>query len=409
MSGVPNPLAGVVGSSAAIQESVIGLSEAEIAQRALALRDAGLLPPSLAGMINDQGAVVYRDPNTGELEYKRADFFSDFRPYVASVSLAIVPERPAGTGYQAPVPVPVGAPSSGNYIPPGAAAPAPAAPKISTKFGAEFVPIVTGEPISTGVLTVISFLAPLFGGLFSGGVSAAVKGALEGLRTSVKETTDRLLRFAWLIGNVLGRALQALVKVWVRVIRPMLDALGKVIREVMRIYDKYARPVLRAIRRIREEILYWYERVVRPIIQAIQVVRTMLYIFRVAGFRWAEEIDAKLVRLQARIMAPLWYALEKLNLVSAWINVIMQVDGLLRGNVLFNSIDAVAGRLARLLWWNGRVSVGSLREQQLTRDPANWGVSAAAAAVLEYSQSGGGRLAGPAAEGEARLRSMMGG
>ena len=407
MSTGQTPFSGVVGSSAQIQSAVIGLSEAEVAARALALRDSGLLPNALAGMIDNQGRVAYTNPNTGELDYVRADFFTDFRPYVASVSVPVVAERPPGTVYQSPVAVQPSAPSRSNVIPPAVTTSAPVARPLILPFGAEFTPIVTGEPISTGVLTVIAAIASLFGGLFSGGVSAAVKRALEGLRAALTETADRLLRFAWLIANTLGRALQAFVKVWVRIIRPMLDALGKVIREVMRIYEKYARPVLRAIRRIRQEILYWYERVVRPILQAIQVIRTAIYIFRVAGFKWAEEVDAKLVRLQAAIMRPLWYALEKLNVVSAWINVILNADGILRTNVLFNSIDQVAGRLARLLAWGGYVQVNPARAHQLTAVKADWGVPQAAAAVAEYSTTGGGRLGGYAAEAEAVLQRSM--
>ena len=404
-----NPFGGQVQSSAQVQESVIGLSEAEVAARALALRNSGLLPAGLTGMIDDSGRVVYRDPNTGDVQYVRADFFADFRPYVASVSVPTAPPSDHGTTYQPPGPVSAAPPARGNVTLPTDVGAAPPLRPLILPFGAEFVPIITGEPISTGVLTVIAAIGALFGGLFSGGVSAAVKRALEGLRAALTETADKLMRFAWTLANTVGRALQAFVKVWVRIIRPMLDALGKVIREVMRIYEKYARPVLRAIRRIRQEILYWYERVVRPILQAIQVIRTAIYIFRVAGFKWAEEVDAKLVRLQAAIMRPLWYALEKLNLVSAWINVMMSVDGVLRGNVLFNSIDLVAGRLARLLAWGGYVQVGAARAHQLTRDRADWGVSQAAAAVAEHSATNGGRLAPYAAAAEARLRSLMGG
>lgn len=404
-----NPFGGQVQSTAQVQESVIGLSEAEVAARALALRDSGLLPAGLAGMIDDAGRVVYRDPNSGDVQYVRADFFSDFRPYVASTSVPVSPPQDHGTVYQPPAPVTPTPPSRGNVTLPTDVGAAPPQRALILPFGLEFTPIVTGEPISTGVLTVIAAVASLFGGLFSGGVSESVKRALEGLRAALTETADRLLRFAWLIANTLGRALQAFLKVWVRIIRPMLDALGKVIREVMRIYEQYARPVLRAIRRIRQEILYWYERVVRPILQAIQVIRTAIYIFRVAGFKWAEEVDAKLVRLQAAIMRPLWYVLDRLNIVSAWINVIMNVDGYLRGNVLFNSIDLVAGRLARLLAWGGHVAVDPIRAHQLTAPRANVGVGQTLASLQQLTTTGGGELAPYAAEGQALLQRYISG
>ena len=425
------PFVGQVGSTAQTQSAVIGLSDGEVAARTLALRSAGLLPAALANMVNDRGQVQYYDANTGTTQLVRADFFSDFRPFVASYTLPVTPiqfggapsqyggpvqpsvpvQQPyyGGSPYYPSGPPQAGAPSRGVGLPVVPVTVIPAARQINARYGAEFFPIVTGEPISTGVLTVISFVAGLFGGLFSGGVSAAMKRALEGLRTVITETADRLLRFSWLIANVLGRALQAFVKLWVRIIRPMLDALGKVIREVLRIYEKYARPVLRAIRRIRQEILYWYERVVRPILQALQVIRTVIYIFRVAGFKWAEEVDQKIVRLQAAIMKPLWYALEKLNIVSAWVNVILNVDGILRANVLFNSIDQIAGRLGRLLAWGGYVQINPARAFQLTQQRADWGVTQAAAAVAEYSTTNGGRLAPYAAEADALLQRSISG
>jgi hypothetical protein len=200
-----------------------------------------------------------------------------------------------------------------------------------------FTPVTTGEPVSTVVLTVIAAVGSLFR-LFGGGVSGDVKRALEGIRGTISQVADGLMRFAWQIARALGKVLQALHTIWVRVIWPVLRQLPRALGRLRRLIERDLPRLLKLIERIRARLLELYERWMRPLLVTIQRVRRMLVILRLFHVKWAERLDARLSRLQGQIMRPLAVALEHIALVEQWLNVVVNAEQLIQETIFGRSV-----------------------------------------------------------------------
>lgn len=209
-----------------------------------------------------------------------------------------------------------------------------------------FVPPPTGEPVSTVVIAVISAVGALFR-LFGGGVSGAVKAALEGIRGTISTVADGLMRFAWQIGRALGKVLSALHTIWVRVIWPVLRQLPRLAGRLRRLLERDLPRLLRLIERIRARLLEIYERWMRPMLIIIQRMRRMLLILRLFRVKWAEQLDARLAQTQERLMRPLAVALEHIALVEQWLNVIVSYEQLIQETIFHNSLWHYQGDVAR--------------------------------------------------------------
>jgi len=212
------------------------------------------------------------------------------------------------------------------------------------------VPVVIGGAVM--VFAIVSAVVSVIGGLFQifkGGVSGAVKAALEGLRGSLASVADSLMRFAWKIANALAKVLEALQKLWTRVLQPMLDKIEKITQRIGRIIDKVLKPYLDFMYRVRRILLEIYAKFFRPIIQLIDTLRRALSILRIAHIKWADQLDARLARLEAKIASHITAALRRTSVAGRWMNVLLTARMLLQQPILCNSVYAYQGTLQRHL------------------------------------------------------------
>lgn len=192
-------------------------------------------------------------------------------------------------------------------------------------------------PVGAIVAGVVSAIASLFG-LFHGGVSGAVKSALEGLRGTLATVSDALKRFTWQLGRAVARILTTIHDLWTKVLYPILEKIQNLLRRVYRLIDKVLRPYIQFIERVRRQILEIYERFFRPVILAIERFRQMLTVFKLLHMKWAERLDRRLARLEAKVYAPIAVLLQQTALAARWLNVIVSVEQLFQQTIFGNSV-----------------------------------------------------------------------
>ena len=346
----------------------------QIQQYVAHLAGGDQLPPELAVNITADGMFLQMDPETETWSETNPALIRELRPYIAAAfpdyarayywgvtyplgpleGAAPLPTLPTttvigGAGQRITVTAPpttvvhAGADWVRALIPPAQTSlPADVGP-----VRAVMVPI-PGPPPLMIVTAIISAIGALFG-LFRGGVSGAVKTALEGMRASIASITDGLLRFAWQIARAAGKILGALHNIWVRVIWPLLRAVPKILGRLHRLITRDLPRLLKAIQRIRDKILEIYEKWARPILKTIQATRQILLVLRLFHIKWAEKLDAKLVEMQRLVMLPIQIALEHLAIIEQWINTIVTAEQLIQDTIFHNSIFHYQDPLVRSL------------------------------------------------------------
>jgi hypothetical protein len=229
----------------------------------------------------------------------------------------------------------------------------PAVPKQTTQLARlEFAgppPIITGEPISTGIIIVGSILASIFRGLFGGGINAETAAALNGLRGALATVSDTLTRAAWQIARGVGRVLSALSAIWVRVIAPILRRVLELTERLARIVDRVLRKYFEVIERIRKVVLEWYDRFARPILLVIQRIRQVLAVLKFFRVPFARQLDDYLARIEATVIGVIQEALARINILGRWVNVILTGRLLIQDPVLINSLHEYSGSVVHLL------------------------------------------------------------
>lgn len=267
-----------------------------------------------------------------------------------------------------------------------------------------WVPIPSPDPVSITV-TVIGAITSLFG-LFRGKVSKNVQEALEGLRGSIFDIGQKLMRFGLRLARTLGWLLHVVHKIWVRVLDPMLDEISRIAERVTRVIDRVLRPYLEFMLRVRQAILDIYERYVRPVVVVIQRIRQVVAILRLARVPFARKLDDFLVRLQTRITAPILEALRRTTVFAPWINVLLTARMLLQQAILVNSAYAYQGHLVNLFWNAQQQGVDSGRQARQAAEAAPPTAEAAIRAGVSAALTGSGPLATAIedAHGAARAR-----
>lgn len=234
---------------------------------------------------------------------------------------------------------------------PATGTPAVAPPRAAHVIRPEFVapaPIITGEPISTGIIIGIQVLAALFG-IFGGGVSDSVKTALEGLRGAIATVSSTLTRGLWQAARGLGRVLAALSHAWVRVIAPMLRRLLDLTARFGHLVNRVLRSYFHVLEKIRKIYLDFYERYARRVLLVIQRTRQVLAVLKVFRVPFARQIDERLAGIESRIIGTLQLVLARINILGGWVNTILTGGLLIQQPIFSNSLYAYQGDVVNLV------------------------------------------------------------
>jgi hypothetical protein len=268
----------------------------------------------------------------------------------------VTPGAPGGSYIppKAPTPAPLAGPSSPAPSPSsGWGSYAPDFAKVKPGSGIQplFVgpaPIPIPEPITFTIVAIVTtVLAGLFR-LFGGGVNAATRAALDQLRGALSASADSLMRFAHAIVRGLGRLLQAVSMIYVRLIAPLLRRVLELSFRFARFLDKTLKPLIALIRKYRQLILDYYEKYARPVLLAIQRIRQVLNFLKLFHLKWADKLDAYLKDLEARIIAPMQYFLQVTGVLIGWINLILDAGHRIQEPILINSLVEYGGSLSAI-------------------------------------------------------------
>ena len=278
--------------------------------------------------------------------------------------------------------------------------PTPPPPKTGTAVLVTPIPItaVPGpDPATTGILTAVVAVLGALWRLFGGGVSSAVKHALEGMREAITEVGRHLLNFALRLARALGRVYATLRKLWDLVLKPVFAQVAKLVDQMQRLIDRILKPYLEVMRRIRAIIFDIYGRYLGPLVESIQKVRQAMAILRHARVPFAKKLDEQLVRIQVKLLAPISALLQRTNEHSGFINILLSARMILQRPIFTRSMY-VYRRSWIAQWWNeqtpGAGDLGLLRPPSV---PTAVALRQAINAVDLYASAGAGPFAAPIA------------
>lgn len=178
--------------------------------------------------------------------------------------------------------------------------------------------------------------------------------------------------FGWLWDNVVKRGLTKAIGTFFKV-RAWLT--------------KLFAPILRWIKILRAFYDQYFNRFVKPILKIIRQMRQFLQIFRLLGFKWAARLDADLARIEQKIVQAYTTLRGYLNVVTSWIQLIVDPLGILRRNPLFAAIIRSAPELQNLL---DRATQRPLTPDEMDKARRNrtWYTQSAAAGNFTYYKQG---------------------
>lgn len=255
--------------------------------------------------------------------------------------------------------------------------------------------IPTGEPVSTAIVSVIATVLGSLFGLFRGRVDKELAKALNALRNVVNTGFAAITYFALRLARTIGKILEAVHSLWVRIIQPVFDAIARAARRINEIVDKVLKPYLDLLKRIREIIDLIYNVIFRPIIQTLETVRKILVIGRLLRIKAAARADRAIAGLEAKILEPLFVLYRKVNESLGWLNVLVTARATIQGAVLLASLDEHKGAVVNLIY---NAQSQPLDDEGLRRISDVQSEAAPGVAESEFRQLVSTR-SGPAADG----------
>jgi len=225
-----------------------------------------------------------------------------------------------------------------------------------------------------------------------------VIGWIGGLLSNLYNVLAAGLLYLWSmirgIGAILARLIHLLVTMQWRELWAYLKALYDSARRwAQRIYAIVFGP----IRQIQATILQIYNTYFRPIIQTIDALRRIVAIIAIFDRKLAAQLDQFLLKVEAWVLAPITYLLQRINAISSYLTAIVTTLGLLDRGLLIASIQ----RDVSIIW--GRMT-NPLGASNATGAPLVYPtVSVYDSAVKEYSATETGLLADGIAKGQGYL------
>jgi hypothetical protein len=272
--------------------------------------------------------------------------------------------------WQAPPPpppsVPVGPPAP-------AAAPESAVHRYTPQHGtpkitmppirSNIAPVVTGEPISTAILTGLAVVFSILGH----GMSKEVKQAIEQLRSGIKDVFNILMGFIWTMSHIARWILNALRQLWENVLKPLIDDINDLISRVGQIINKVLPKYLDLIQKIRKHILEIYVRWFVPVIRVIQQIRVMLSILRLLHVPGVAALDAKLAKIEGKLIGVIQQVLYRVNDHSGLFNILLTARLTLQRGILLPSFSESRGSFINA-FYNYQSQPGSVAKPQPVSD-----------------------------------------
>jgi hypothetical protein len=189
-----------------------------------------------------------------------------------------------------------------------------------------------GTAIASQVTAVVSWVASSFGVLygdiaqvdsFAGGLGTAIAAIFGNLRTWLFDLWN------WIHDNIIVK------------LRDLFNRLHDLLEKILG-------PILKHVRAAIAMYRWYWLHYIKPLFDFLQRVRRALVIFRLLGFQWAKDLDAKIAQLESAITRSFLGVLANLNTIANWINYILDPFGLIQPNVWLSSIKQSIGAMLGL-------------------------------------------------------------
>lgn len=208
----------------------------------------------------------------------------------------------------------------------------------------------------------LSGLLSFIGGAITGSTGALISWAAAGFSTLFGNDTiiaGVLTDFIKWTTKAVGAIVGFIGALWNWLRDSILKKIIDTIRKIHDYLKNLFKPLTDMINRYRLMLRQLFQQYVKPILDFLQRVRKVLLIFRLLGFKWAKALDARIVKFENEISAAFLGTWRNLNILSDWINFIVDPFGLIQPAVWLGSIAQSIGAI-----------IASVQHAQLSAPPA---------------------------------------
>lgn len=251
------------------------------------------------------------------------------------------------------------------------------------------------EPVSTtwGIKVIVTAILSLFGSLFGRGVDKKTAAALETLRRAQVDMGDGMTAIAEHLSRAIGKVFRGLEGVFARIVVPVWTYLKRIADRLTKVIDRVLKNWNTAIDNIRRRVLAIYDKYFRPVLDVIQKIRRITAALRILGVKWAGRLDARLLKLEGKIISPILAVLKRLDEHSEFLNVLLTARGYLQTPVLLASVWRSITDVLDMWWYAHTGDPAEARAEELRRKGRPLTPAAARTGLVDYLEDRTGVLA----------------
>ena len=199
----------------------------------------------------------------------------------------------------------------------------------------------------------LSDILGIIGGALKDGLSAVVafiNAQLAILWADIQSVLSALGGLAKWAYQAFSDTFDFIGKMWDWLRTKIIDPIISHVQAITDRVKKFLKPLTDLIKRYRKMMQDNYRLYVKPMIDFIQRIRRVLTVFRILGFKWAKQLDARLVKIETEIQSAFMASWKNLNILSDWVNFVVNPFGKLSQIPLLGAISDSIGAVFNMIW-----------------------------------------------------------
>lgn len=144
-------------------------------------------------------------------------------------------------------------------------------------------------------------------------------------------------------------AIQAIIifldGLWNKYLNPLLNKIWDILCKIQDFLRRILGPLVCLLKWLHCWQQFIFSQYIKPMYDLLQRLRRALVIFRLLGFKWAQALDARIVKMETNLTSAFMAVWANLNLLSNWINYILDPTGIFQPNVWLRSIMQSIGAI----------------------------------------------------------------
>lgn len=174
--------------------------------------------------------------------------------------------------------------------------------------------------------------------------------AIATLWNNLNGVWSAILDLASWVYNLLGEVWAWIQNLWDWLKNHIIGPLIAWLRQWHARLVAFLKPLIDCINKLRKLYAWYWQNILKPVIDKIQRLRQFLVIFRLLGFKWAQQLDSYLVKMEQTIQRNLLAVGANLNILSQWVNFILDPLGNLQPSLLVGSVFKSIGAIWGIIW-----------------------------------------------------------